>query len=348
MDPINKTAMRAAVLIHEQLAGGTRHDLPIYLPEYSWNNIQQLRRQIDRARERGWHRAAARLTEDLAGALDDCRRELENAHRTLQSCPTQRHVSSASDIYRDILALYDEFEEVDIDLDEHTLSVTTDRIVLEYISLGRFEIRLDWRHLGDRRTAYRVVALDPNPAAKSDDITHPHVQDEQLCEGEGRAAVQAALAECRLYDFFLLVSQLLHTYGQGSAYVELDNWDGIPCEDCGDSVDEDDRYYCRPLRQHALQQLFNHLPGLRRAFCSDCISLCCRCGQDYCSSCLETCSACHKRFCEDCLEAGLCRSCHEKQRNEEKEDDSPENDAIQQPAARPRRSRQRRPTCVPA
>ena len=138
MDPINKTAMRAAVLIHEQLAGGTRHDLPIYLPEYSWNNIQQLRRQIDLARQRGWHAAAARLTEDLAGALDDCRRELENALRALQSRPTERQVSSASDIYRDILALYDEFEEVDIDLDEHTLSVTTDRIVLEYVTLGPF------------------------------------------------------------------------------------------------------------------------------------------------------------------------------------------------------------------
>jgi hypothetical protein len=71
MDPINKTAMRAAVLIHEQLTSGPRHDLPIYLPEYPWNNVQQLRRQISRARERGWHRAAARRTEDLTGALDD-------------------------------------------------------------------------------------------------------------------------------------------------------------------------------------------------------------------------------------------------------------------------------------
>jgi len=148
MDPINKNALRAAVFIHEQLAGGKHHDLPIYLPE--------------------------------------------------------------------------EFEEVSIDLDEHALSVTTDCIVLEYMSFGRFEIRLDWRRLGDAQP-YRVVALDSNPAAKSEDITHSHVQDEQACEGEGRAAIRAALAECRLYDFYLLVSQLLHTYGRGSAYVELDD-----------------------------------------------------------------------------------------------------------------------------
>ena len=52
MNPINKTAIRAAVLIHERLAGDPCHDLPIYLPEYTWNNIQQLRRYIDRARRR--------------------------------------------------------------------------------------------------------------------------------------------------------------------------------------------------------------------------------------------------------------------------------------------------------
>ena len=86
MDPINKTALRAAVLIHEQLAGGTRHDLPIYLPEYSWNNIQQLRRQIDLARQRGGTGPQRGSPKDLAGALDDCRRELENA-----SAPSNPH-----------------------------------------------------------------------------------------------------------------------------------------------------------------------------------------------------------------------------------------------------------------
>ena len=38
---------------------------------------------------------------------------------------------------------------------------------------------------------YRVIALDPHPATKSESITHPHVQDERLCEGEGHAAIAA-------------------------------------------------------------------------------------------------------------------------------------------------------------
>ena len=252
---------------------------------------------------------------------DDCRRELENVHRILQTHRARQQVFSASDIYRDILALYEEFEEVEIDLDEHTLSVTTDRIVLEYVRLGAFEIKLDWRRLGDSQP-YRVVALDPNPAAKNDDVTHPHVQDEQLCEGEGRTAIRAALAEGRLHDFFLLVSQLLHTYGQGSAYVELPNWDGTPCEDCGFCVDEDDRYCC---------------DGCEITLCDGCAVPCSACGDRYCSGCLGKCAACgggtllflpgdlpdcRQQFCEDCRPDKLCQSCHEKQEEDQNHDPS--------------------------
>jgi hypothetical protein len=325
MDPIKKTALRAAVLIHEQAAGKRHQNVSVYLPEYSWENIQQIRRQIDKASRRGWHGAAARLTEDLAGAMDGCRRELENALRVLQSCPPVHNVASASDIYRDILALSDEFEGVDIDLVEHELSVTTDRIVLEHIEFGPFQIRLDWHLLGSS-PAYRVVALDPNPAAKNEDVTHPHVQDEHLCEGEGRSAVQAALGECRLHDFYLLVSQLLHTYGQGSAYVELDNWDGTPCDDCGDWVDEDDRYYCQRCDAVLCGSCSTTCQGCQESFCSNCLSKCAACGGEYCSSCLETCRVCHKQFCQDCCEAGLCQRCHTKQNHEEHEHDLSECD----------------------
>ena len=165
MKPINKAALRAAVLIHEQLAGGPRYEWPVYFPEYAWNNIQRCRRQIDLARQRGWHGAAKQLIADLAGTLDDCRRQLENACHTLQSNPHKRNAASTSDLYRDILALDDEFEGVKIDLGKHELAVTTDRIVLEDIYFGPFEIRLDWRQLG-LATPYRVVAMDPHPAAK--------------------------------------------------------------------------------------------------------------------------------------------------------------------------------------
>ena len=272
----------------------------------------------------------------MADELDNFRSHLETAVRTLQSDRPERHVSSVSDLYRDILALREEFEEVEIDLGEHQLSVTTDRIVLEDIHLGRFDIRLNWRRLGSSST-YRVVALDPNPASKCDDITHPHVQDERLCEGEGHIAIRGALAEGRLYDFFLLVSQVLDTYGQGSAYVELANWTGSPCEDCGSSVGEDDSYYCRHCDRTLCSDCSVSCQGCNESCCSGCLQQCAGCGLEYCSSCLATCPVCRKRFCEDCREAGLCQSCHKKKQEEDHDHASSKD-----------KSPRRRPVAIPA
>jgi hypothetical protein len=323
MNSINKTVIRAAVLIREQVAGSRHHDPPLQLPEYSWNEIQQLRRQIGLARQHGWHAAAAQLTRDLADAINDLCFRLETAGRNLQSRPTERRPFSASEIYRDILALDEEFEGLEIDFDKHELSVTTDRIVLEDWNLGAFQIRLDWHSLGEP-PAYRVVALDPHPPASRDDVTHPHVQDEHLCEGDGRAAIRAALTECRLYDFFMLVSQVLHTYGRGSAYVELDKWNGICCDDCGNSIHEDDRYYCSRCDATLCSGCSCSCEDCGESYCSGCLGTCAACGCDYCSSCLAMCPVCKKRFCEDCRQGGLCKSCHQKQ--QEDQDDDPSED----------------------
>jgi hypothetical protein len=260
----------------------------------------------------------------LTDALEDCRRELENALQGRQRRPADRQVMSASNVYQDILALYEEFEDVEIDVAEHELRVTTDRIDLEGIFLGAFQIRLDWHSLNDL-PAYRVVALDPNPATSNSGVTHPHVQDEHLCEGDGRPAIRAALAECRLYDFFLLVSQLLHTYGQGSAFVELDDWDGTPCDDCGASIGDNDHYYCHRCDSTLCSRCSASCEECGDSYCSGCISQCAACGYDHCSTCLEECPVCHDVFCKDCRVEGLCKKCHDKQRNEENEDDSSTN-----------------------
>lgn len=354
MTPFNKPAMRAASQIHTQLAENPRHGRRLYLPEYSWSSIQQIQRRIDLARRQGWHRAAARLTEELAYPLNNCRRELDNACRMLQSNSAQCRVSSVSDIYRDILALNDEFENVEIDLKKHTLSATTDCIILEHIHFGRFEIRLEWDRL-DETQPYRVVALDPNPSAKRDDVTHPHVQDEQLCEGEGRAAIQAALAEGRVYDFFLLVSQLLHTYGRGSAFVELDDWRGTPCDDCGSLVDDDSRYYCERCSDTLCSDCSITCRGCDNSFCSDCVGPCSGCGHDFCSSCLQTCSECGQKFCYACCKDGLCHACYEKQcdnQNQSNENEEDNNDSAQHEAIEPTehcsQSNARETACVSA
>jgi hypothetical protein len=90
--------------------------------------------------------------------------------------------------------------------------VVTDPIVLEGVALGRFRIdlNLDRFHYGrlDGDTV-RAIALDPNPAASNDEITHPHVQGGQICLGEGSVMVRQALTEGRLYDALLVVRSVL-------------------------------------------------------------------------------------------------------------------------------------------
>ena len=292
------------------------------MPTYAWASIQGIQRQIDLARRRGWHGAAKRLTDDLVDAVANCHRQLETSLRGLEAAKRRpRHLVSAGDICRNLTALKNEFEALDIDLKAHELSVTTDTIALDDVLLGSFEIRLDWDDIGRIHQPYRVIALDPHPAAKSDEITHPHVQNESLCEGEGRLAIAAALAEGRLYDLFLLVSQVLHTYGQGSAYVELDHWDGIPCDDCGASLSDDDQYYCQSCDSTLCDSCSLCCCGCDNSFCASCLHQCVVCDQEYCSGCLETCPVCRKRFCNDCCKDKMCMTCYEKLHPKDSQDD---------------------------
>src|SRR5262249_5986414 len=134
-----------------------------------------------------------------------------------------KRIVSIPDLYRDLIVVQSEFAGFEYDPDIHLLAVTTEPIRLEEIELGSFQIRLNYRRLADPQP-YNVVALDPNPAASNNSITHPHINDERVCEGDARSAIARALAEGRLGDFFTIVDRLLHTYAPGRAYVELDSW----------------------------------------------------------------------------------------------------------------------------
>jgi hypothetical protein len=285
--------------------------------------------------------------------LENFQRDLGWTIKGLEACKTPRQIAAAASLYRDILALYDEFDDVEINVKEHTLRVTTDRIVLEDVPLGRFEICLDWRDLG-KSSPYRVVALDPNPPATDNDVTHPHVRNEQLCEGEGRTPIAAALAEGRLLDFYLLVSQILHNYGRGSGYVELDDWEGVSCEDCGRMIRSDDRYYCNRCGITLCESCDIYCESCHESYCSGCMGTCAGCQHDACRNCLATCPKCKRQFCKDCCEedGNLCHDCVEKQQQTAKEnpDVPPSSESEKQPARRTRsgRSRTGRPAACTA
>ena len=121
--------------------------------------------------------------------------------------------------------------------------MTTEPIVFDDFYLGPFEIRLSFHDACDT-LSYEVLACDPCPAATSDEVTHPHVEANQLCEGDGRPMIRQALQQGNLADFFLIVRQILATYNSASAYVQLDQWAGRDCPDCGYSMNEDELICC--------------------------------------------------------------------------------------------------------
>jgi hypothetical protein len=355
MNAIQRDALRATVLIREQLVTAGPQPAPVHLPDYQWNEAVRLQRQIGVARYRRWHRAAARLTADLAETLQGLQRTVGWAVDGLEVRKAAVKVAPAADIYRDILSLHEEFDRVEIDVKEQTLRVTVAPITLEDVPLGRFEIVLDWRNLG-KPMPYRVVALNPNPAATDNEVTHPHVRSEALCEGEGIRPIGAALAEGRVLDFFLLVSQILHNYGRGSAYVELDDWEGVSCEDCGRMVRPDERYCCSRCGVTLCGSCDIYCEHCHESYCGGCMGTCAGCQHDACRYCLAECPECKRTFCEDCRqeEGSLCHECFNKQQPAPEKPDVPQPHESQaqppqrSPGGRSRSSRRRQAACAAA
>jgi hypothetical protein len=317
-----KTLLRAAALVHEHLL---KRNVPmdfIRLPEYSWQQIQRVKRQVLLADARGWHSASTALFPDLVDNLERLQYEVSEVLAKARVHCHDRRAAGIADIFRDLRALRQEFADLEIDFSGRELAVTTDAIVLEEIDFGRFQICLDLRQIGGVRQPYRIVALDPCPAARNASVTHPHVQDEHLCEGEGLAAIAAALRDGRLYDYFTLVSQVLRTYGRGNAYVELDQWFGAVCEECGDTTDEDDSCCCQQCDSRLCSSCAVSCQGCQDSYCSECRRSCVACDGDYCSSCLTLCRVCRKRYCSACLMEGLCPACHRQTHEKDQDHDS--------------------------
>jgi hypothetical protein len=266
------------------------------------------------------HRGSESFTNlgGLEALIGICRRRLEEAQWHVDAAGPDTAIPTQRDVFGDLLALDKEFDEVRIDLKRGMLSVVTEEIVLEGIALGRFEIVLDWNLLGGS-LAYEVIALDPNPAASSSDTTHPHVQGNQLCEGDGRTPIRRALAEGRLFDFFLLVRQILQSYNPASAYISLEQWHGIECRDCGRLVDEDDRDCCDECGAETCCDCSIRCRSCEQRFCSECIPKCQGCDESFCISCLSPCAGCGVLFCEECLTDARCSSCRKTDEKEKKD-----------------------------
>jgi hypothetical protein len=259
--------------------------------------------------------------------------ELAAVIRELPPTTVNESVAKTGDIYQDLVALGEEFDEIQYDLRGRWLSVTTEPIELEGIYLGPFEIRLDWgRPVDGEPPSYRVMAKDPRPAESRDSVTHPHVLDEVLCEGDGREAIRQALAQGRLLDFFTLVAGVLRNYNPESPFVELALWYGQSCSDCGAVVSDDDCYVCQKCGSTLCEGCEITCCGCDDSCCSSCITGCAACDDNYCRRCLRSCKDCRSSICSGCLnENERCPDCHEEELTEKTDCNTPPHGAAFQP-----------------
>jgi hypothetical protein len=334
MPTINKALMRLAAAIHTKLAGRRTNEPLIEMPVRLWERCTDLVRQIRRAQLRGWNLAANALSRDLECSIPSVLIEVTALQQRLTCRTGRQRLVTASDVYRDLVTLGDEFEDIDYDSKLCRLSVTTEPIVLEGVYLGPFEIQLQWaRANNDGDPAYRVIAKDAHPAESRENVTHPHVMDEILCEGDGKHGIRRALSEGRLLDFFTLVAGVLRTYNPESPFVELALWSGSNCSDCGALVDEDYSYSCQKCGDTICGECETVCGGCDDSCCSGCIGSCAACEESFCRRCLKTCEACHRHVCSGCLDhQERCTKCHEDEsENEDGGSDSPANGATLQP-----------------
>lgn len=285
------------------------------LPEWEWNLVRAAHTRWQAAYIRGWWAAASLSQERLVAELEGLAKQLRNRTTYLQALQ-RREPPSLRDLYADLLTLAEEF--ADLKLDGPVVSVTTEPIALEGIELGAFRIGLDLDRL-DGDMPYSIEALEPNPAASNEETTHPHVHGSRLCPGEGRAAINAALADGRLLDFFVLVDRVLHHYARGSAYVELSNWFGMPCHDCDCTVGENEGTSCYGCEERLCGDCYLVCGGCSECFCAGCMERCGRCEEYTCSGCLIRCDRCRRDVCESCREGELCETCREELLEEEEE-----------------------------
>jgi hypothetical protein len=313
--------IRAAVQIHSHLAGTGRFGPIPILYDHEWQELTKTVRRFEFARDKGWQAAADSLLTDIDLSAASLGRRLDRFRHELPRTPSPMQVSGPRDIAADLAALEQEFVEVELNLQEKKLSVLTSPIELQETYLGPFRILLHWDEIG-QGPCYEVIAEDPQPADANDDVTHPHVSGETLCEGEGLTAIRKAIAQGRLLDFFTLVKQILETYNPDSAYVALSRWNGgRDCYDCGTSTSEEESWCCSRCSESVCDSCRNSCEACDETLCGGCSTSCQECSGIFCRGCLEFRPGSRVLVCNECLEKG----------NKSDEDESPANPEAEQP-----------------
>ena len=293
--------------------------------------VQQLNLFMHKAHDltRDSHRLAMALSHQWFAAAERCCRSIS---RRINEVPyavcrvtnrlerRNQEVPTLSALAEEIRAIEQEFAEAEFNTEDRTLSAVTEAITLDGVYLGPFRIVLYLEKLGDlyHQVAYGVIAMDPHPAATDEAVTHPHVSNETVCEGDGAAAIKAALEQGRLSEFFTLVRSILTTYNPDSPYVPLADWNGVSCYECGYVMDTESSCYCTYCDNAFCDECSAVCESCAEVVCRSCAGTCEICERSLCPQCAKTkCAQCEAVCCQSCLDDGLCPECKEERDNHE-------------------------------
>lgn len=321
-----KNLIRMADKIQEALIGlknGRYLELMRQLTSFA-GQLQQLTaqsRKMGASLANGWFSAAERCCNGVNRLLNDIPHSVSKL-RQLTNTP-QKELPTLSTLFDELNQVQQEFGSLEIDKAENTISVITESITLDDVYLGPFKIQLELKKFNSLYTAspYHIIALSPNPAATDETVTHPHVSNETLCEGDGCVAIRTALEQGRLSDFFTMVRSILTTYNPDSPYVALIDWDGDACYDCGYVTSRDYIYYCNYCEHDYCEQCSTYCRCCDETCCLGCSEQCSYCEDQVCMNCMKECAECDSACCSSCLEDNICPNCKEEMEkdNEEQE-----------------------------
>ena len=276
-------------------------------------------RKLGLSLARNWLSAADRCCSRANRSLNEIPYTVSRIKQLTEGrCPK---VPELSFLVEELKQLQQEFDSVHFDRENNSFSVETDPVELDGVYLGPFRIELQLNKLCELYGAspYFVAALDPHPAATDESVTHPHISDERLCEGDGCVPIRSALEQGRLSDFFTLVRSILNTYNPDSAHVTLDDWDGESCYDCGYVMSREDTYYCYYCEHDYCSQCSTYCRQCEETACLGCSGQCPHCEELVCKNCISRCTECEELCCESCLEDDHCPNCKEETEKENEE-----------------------------
>jgi hypothetical protein len=250
--------------------------------------FRQAQRRLTLANAHGLELIVPGLRQNLGARAKDVGEALYRLNFQLQQ-PAPA-VPSLPFFVAELRQVDDDFHGLRIAWKQKAICATTEAITLRGVDLGRFEIQLYWDRLLDipGERCFGIVALEPNPSAANDAVTHPHVKDESLCAGKATVALLKALEQGRIADAFCLVRSVLTHYNPSSPHVSLEAWGGLECADCPRSINGDEAWSCE---------------GCGHDLCEDCRAECTVCTSIRCSACLNPCLVCGEACCRNCLKS---------------------------------------------